>query len=204
MVLSLPQVLRSLVWFVCFSAFASSFTHALTKWDRYVYDFLDIFRAALEDIWAAYLPGANAHLTAIGSKTPLRRPEHVLHAVELVLDGNTTGDGLKEVTRAPGLNEVGMVAWLLTLYTPEVKEGRQVVLIANDITHHIGSFGPDEDELFRRASVLARARRIPRLYLAANSGARIGLAAEVRDAFRVRHTLRNHCLHTMSLSIFPG
>jgi acetyl-CoA carboxylase/biotin carboxylase 1 len=35
-------------------------------------------------------------------------------------------------------------------------------------------------------SKLARARGLPRVYLAANSGARIGLAEEVKQAFRVQ------------------
>ena len=49
-----------------------------------------------------------------------------------------------------------MVAWKVTLYTPEYPEGRKVVIIANDITCSIGSFGPEEDLLFQRASELAR------------------------------------------------
>lgn len=49
----------------------------------------------------------------------------------------------------------------------------------------IGSFGPQEDELFLRASELARAEGIPRIYIAANSGARIGLAEEVKHMFQV-------------------
>ena len=42
-----------------------------------------------------------------------------------------------------------MVAWRLKLRTPQYPEGREVVLIANDITHQIGSFGPPEDQLFQ-------------------------------------------------------
>ncbi|CAM9685975.1 unnamed protein product [Hapterophycus canaliculatus] len=42
-----------------------------------------------------------------------------------------------EVDRAAGLNDVGMVAWMVTLRTPEYPEGRQIVLIANDITHQV-------------------------------------------------------------------
>ena len=41
-----------------------------------------------------------------------------------------------------------MLAWRLTLLTPEYPEGREVIVIANDITHMIGSFGPVEDQLF--------------------------------------------------------
>ena len=45
--------------------------------------------------------------------------------------------------------------------------------------------GAKEVAVFAAASNYARARKIPRLYLAANSGARIGLAKTVRDAFQV-------------------
>lgn len=67
-----------------------------------------------------------------------------------------------------------MVAWKLCLKTPEYPEGRDIVVIANDITHKIGSFGPEEDLLFLRASEYARKHGLPRIYIAANSGARIG------------------------------
>ena len=58
-------------------------------------------------------------------------------------------------------------------------------MISNDITISIGSFGPKEDALFQRASELARKMKVPRIYLAANSGARMGLAREVLDTFKV-------------------
>uniref|UniRef100_A0A8B9GM63 Acetyl-CoA carboxylase alpha n=1 Tax=Amazona collaria TaxID=241587 RepID=A0A8B9GM63_9PSIT len=81
--------------------------------------------------------------------------------------------------------QVGMVAWKMTLKTPEYPEGRDIIVIGNDITYRIGSFGPQEDVLFLRASELARTHGIPRIYVAANSGARIGLAEEIRHMFQV-------------------
>ena len=48
--------------------------------------------------------------------------------------------------------QIGMLAWKLTMLTPEYPEGRQVIVIANDITHMIGSFGPLEDQLFMVSS----------------------------------------------------
>jgi acetyl-CoA carboxylase/biotin carboxylase 1 len=86
---------------------------------------------------------------------------------------------LIEMKRLPGENDVGMIAWRLTLYTPEYPDGRDVILIANDLTYCIGSFGPKEDLVFYRASKMARQLGIPRIYFAANSGARIGLSEEV-------------------------
>ncbi|KAJ2758291.1 acetyl-coenzyme-A carboxylase, partial [Coemansia nantahalensis] len=74
-----------------------------------------------------------------------------------------------------------MVAWVVTMYPPEAPAGRNIVVIANDITFKIGSFGVEEDKLFYRATQFARAHGYPRVYLSANSGARIGLADEIRD-----------------------
>jgi len=78
-----------------------------------------------------------------------------------------------------------MVAFKMKLKTPEYPKGRDIVLICNDITHKIGSFGPEEDLVFLRASELARAEGIPRIYIAANSGARIGFADEIKHMFQV-------------------
>lgn len=83
------------------------------------------------------------------------------------------------------LSQVGMVAFKMRMKTPECPEGRDIIVICNDITHMIGSFGPLEDELFLRASELARTEGIPRIYIAANSGARIGLAEEIKHMFQV-------------------
>lgn len=63
---------------------------------------------------------------------------------------------------------------------------RQVVAVANDITHNSGAFGPREDAVFRAATELALAERLPLVYLAANSGARVGLAAEVKACLQAR------------------
>lgn len=45
--------------------------------------------------------------------------------------------------------QIGMVAWQFTFLTPEYPKGRDVVVIANDITFKIGSFGVEEDNLFQ-------------------------------------------------------
>ena len=61
----------------------------------------------------------------------------------------------------------------------------QAVAIANDITYNSGAFGPKEDAMFRAATEYALQHNIPVLYLAANSGARVGLANEVKQCLRV-------------------
>uniref|UniRef100_A0A8C5HRX9 acetyl-CoA carboxylase n=1 Tax=Gouania willdenowi TaxID=441366 RepID=A0A8C5HRX9_GOUWI len=130
----------------------------------YVYDFPEMFRQSF-----AKLPNC-----------PL--PSELLTFTELVLDAQGQ---LVQMNRLPGGNEIGMVAWRMSLRTPEYPAGREIIVISNDITHKIGSFGPQEDMLFLRASEMARESGIPRIYIAANSGARIGLAEEIRHMFHV-------------------
>ena len=139
----------------------------------YVYDFPDLFRQALRRAWkdASDLNPSGPH-----------PPTDPLKAMELVLDefGNP-----HEVPRAPGSNTIGMVGWIYTLFTPECPAGRRVIVLANDITFKIGSFGPEEDFYFYKVTQLARQLGLPRIYLSANSGARLGIADEIVDLFSV-------------------
>ncbi|RSH85904.1 acetyl-coenzyme-A carboxylase [Apiotrichum porosum] len=138
----------------------------------YVYDFPDLFRQAVDKVWHQVqqaLPNVKV-------------PSDLLSAAELVVDEH--GE-LVEVARPPGLNTCGMVAWVYTMKTPEYPKGRRIVVISNDITYQIGSFGPAEDEYFYKATQYARKHGLPRVYLSANSGARIGLADEVMALFDV-------------------
>ena len=136
----------------------------------YVYDFPDLFSKALQNLWVKSRE-VNPSLVV---------PKTFLESTELVLDEH---DELVEVDRAPGNNTCGMVGWVFTLYTPEYPRGRKVVAVANDITYKIGSFGPAEDNYFALVTRYARANGYPRIYLSANSGARIGLAEEVMNLF---------------------
>jgi len=95
---------------------------------------------------------------------------------------------LDETSRPSGYNSIGMVVWLVTCKTPEAPSGRQFILIANDITFKAGSFGTKEDVVFFKASEFARKRGIPRLYLAANAGARIGLANSIKQMVKIAWT----------------
>ncbi|XP_060115526.1 acetyl-CoA carboxylase 1 isoform X2 [Heteronotia binoei] len=140
----------------------------------YVYDIPEMFRQSLIKLWASM------DELAILPASPL--PSDLLTYTELVLDDQGQ---LVHMNRLPGGNEIGMVAWRMTLKTPEYPEGRDIIVISNDITYRIGSFGPQEDLLYLRASELARIQGIPRIYVAANSGARIGLAEEIRHMFHV-------------------
>ena len=138
----------------------------------YVYDFPDLFSKALQNVW-----------TKARSLDPsLSPPKKFMEARELVLDEN---DQLVEVDRAPGNNTFGMVGWVFNMKTPEYPSGRSTVVIANDITFRIGSFGPVEDNFFYLATQYARERGLPRIYLSANSGARLGLAEEAISLFSI-------------------
>lgn len=140
----------------------------------YVYDFPDMFQKALNRIWSDFLD----------DRPDEEMPRQVLHCVELVMDPNNPSR-LLEQKRVPGENDVGMVAWRMTLFTPEYPDGRDIIVISNDMTFLLGTFGPREDMVFQLASEMARASGIPRIYLSANGGARIGLAEEVKSLFRI-------------------
>ncbi|EGC41773.1 acetyl-CoA carboxylase [Histoplasma capsulatum var. duboisii H88] len=143
---------------------------------QYVYDFPELFRQAFQNCWSK----------AVEEHSPLadKRPAvgECIDYAELVLDDT---DNLIEVVREPGTNTHGMVGWMITAKTPEYPRGRRFIIIANDITFHIGSFGPQEDKFFHKCTELARKLGIPRIYLSANSGARIGMAEELMRHFSV-------------------
>ncbi|XP_015039536.2 acetyl-CoA carboxylase isoform X1 [Drosophila pseudoobscura] len=140
----------------------------------YVYDVPDMFRQMTERHWKEF---SNAR-----PSVDIRIPDKILiECKELVLEG----DSLIEMQRLPGENNCGMVAWRIVLATPEYPNGREIIVIANDLTYLIGSFGIKEDVLFAKASQLARERKVPRIYISVNSGARIGLAEEVKAMFKI-------------------
>ena len=172
---------------------------AKSKDTTYCYDFLTLFEEAISNSWGAYMASENEDAsvprTAAGVSKWIARKvwsgrgnqqsdKKRLHAIEMVLDA--TGEGLVEVSRPPGYNDVAMVTWKLTMSTPECPAGREIILIINDVTLQNGSFGVREDELFARATEFAQRRGIPRVFVTANTGARIGLVDEVRSKFRVQ------------------
>jgi len=143
---------------------------------QYVYDFPELFRQAFHQSWVKSAKKVPSFKERIPPLT------ECLEYSELVLDDN---GGLAEVQREPGTNAHGMVGWVLTAKTPEYPRGRRFVIIANDITFRIGSFGPAEDKFFHKCTEFARKLGIPRIYLSANSGARIGMAEELIPHFEV-------------------
>lgn len=143
---------------------------------QYVYDFPELFRQAIQNSWNK----ATAKVPSLKDK--MVQGVDVFEYKELVLDDS---EGLIEVQREPGTNTHGMVGWIVTARTPEYPRGRRFVIIANDITFKIGSFGPQEDRFFHKCTELARRLGIPRIYLSANSGARIGMAEELIPYFSV-------------------
>ena len=135
----------------------------------YVYDFPELFKQAVTSAWKKFSPTTKVTDSFFVSN-------------ELIEGEN--GD-LMEVEREAGANTIGMVAFKITTRTPEYPRGRQFVVVANDITFKIGSFGPKEDEFFNKVTEYARKYGIPRIYLSANSGARIGIAEELVPLFQV-------------------
>jgi len=143
----------------------------------YAYDFLGLMEVGLIGEWEEYLeslPNGGAGLQV---------PASVFESQELI--ENDSGE-LVLGSRPVGTNTHGMVAWVVKMKTPEYPEGREVVLIANDVTVQSGSFGVEEDELYYKASCYARERGLPRVYIACNAGARIGLVDELKTKINIK------------------
>ncbi|GMH72815.1 hypothetical protein TrST_g8682 [Triparma strigata] len=152
----------------------------------YAYDFLGLLEVGLVDQW-------DTHLKALASADITRAtdsmPSAIFRSDELLFDENKN---LIKGTRDIGSNKIGMVAWHTVMKTPEYPEGRDVVFIANDVTVQSGSFGVDEDDFYFAASEYARKLKIPRVYIACNAGARIGLVEELKPKFQVKFTDANN------------
>eukprot|EP00794_Sanderia_malayensis_P012741 gene12741-14046_t len=137
----------------------------------YVYDFPELFKQAVMKEWRQWAKQNDKELDYM---------LEVLKVTEMSLDEH---EKLVTVNRLSGENDIGMVAWKMELCTPEYEQGREIMVVANDITHMIGSFAPSEDLLYMKALQWARQAGIPFIYISANSGARIGLAEEVKHIF---------------------
>lgn len=177
----------------------------------YIYDFPRIFKHALAEIWRDEHgsgecgvvsgvaqedspPDTGSPPVSVSSSHGLQ--DGMISFSEIRLDEHAGQDGIvilssedMSVSSASTAEmRIGMVAWLVRYASPEYPEGRDFVLVGNDLDHEIGSFGVAEDELFFRVTEFARRRRIPRVYIAANSGAKFGLAADIIDRLRVEWT----------------
>ncbi|CAE7605731.1 ACC1 [Symbiodinium natans] len=171
----------------------------------YAYDLPGILQLALTMKWIAFTgnpstgskeargesrgarrrsPSPRRGVVSAPSQVPESMPKELLNAVELVMDWSKME--LVETERPEGSNDVGMLAWKLTMKTPEYPEGRVVVLIANDVTYQAGSFGVREDQFFQKASELARKQGLPRVYVSCNSGARVGLVEELKPLYKIQ------------------
>ena len=171
------------------SKFDDKRARAIAAGTCYAYDIPALFQKAVENEWRAH--ASKRASVEVPHASTLVRVE------ELILEDESTdesdeplleGTKMRITRRAPGSNSIAMIAWRFVVRTPQYpdKEGREIVLIANDITNRAGSFGTREDRLFFEASKYARERGLPRLYVAANSGARIGMAEEVKRVFKVQ------------------
>jgi acetyl-CoA carboxylase/biotin carboxylase 1 len=157
----------------------SPYCNDIEKQLKYIYlkkCFLQAFETALQQSWAFQFPG-------------IMKPkdEVLVKVTELKFadQRGVWGTPLVPVERPPALNDVGMVAWFMEMSTPEFPSGRTILVVTNDVTFKAGSFGPREDAFFLAVTDLACTKKVPLIYLAANSGARIGVADEVKTCFKV-------------------
>jgi acetyl-CoA carboxylase carboxyltransferase component/biotin carboxyl carrier protein len=96
---------------------------------------------------------------------------------ELVMDNNMN---ITEAEPVMGKNTVGMVGRRMVL-----KGGQEIVVVGNDITFVNGSFGAKESQFYVAASKYAAEKGLPRIYISANSGARIEVDNKLRSSFMI-------------------
>ncbi|KQJ96528.1 acetyl-CoA carboxylase 1 [Brachypodium distachyon] len=144
----------------------------------YCYDFPLAFETALKKSW-------KSSISHVGEANEHNR--RYVKVTELMFADSTGswGTPLVPVERSPGINDIGIVAWSMKLSTPEFPGGREIIVVANDVTFKAGSFGPREDAFFDAVTNLACERKIPLIYLSATAGARIGVAEEIKSCFHV-------------------
>jgi acetyl-CoA carboxylase/biotin carboxylase 1 len=140
----------------------------------YAHDFLGLMDVALITDWQKYIETTKSGATM---------PKRLLTSQELILDSS---GNMVATDRMPGENKIGMLAWTVNIKTPQYPDGREIVIIANDVTVQSGSFGVLEDEFFFKASEYARQRGLPRIFISCNSGARIGLVEDLKPKFKVQ------------------
>eukprot|EP00667_Euglena_gracilis_P000097 EG_transcript_97 len=149
----------------------------------YVYDWAETFSVCVKEMWAK---AVQARPGLAGFKEAM--PQAPVVATEFVLEGGVLVP--KPVSDCN--NNCGMVCWefdffLPTRYRPETQTvpPKKVMVVANDISYQSGSFAIEEDDVFNAAGQRAKEKGLPLVYLASNSGARIGMAQEVKDVYRV-------------------
>lgn len=107
---------------------------AQSRGTSYVYDIPAVFAKSITRQWR--LKG-------------LREPSEVLKFQELQLNAQT-GELSPIPDDALGTNTVGVVVWKFEMFTPEYPEGRQAIVLANDLTLQNGSMCNKEDLVFQK------------------------------------------------------
>uniref|UniRef100_A0AC35UAX5 Acetyl-CoA carboxylase n=1 Tax=Rhabditophanes sp. KR3021 TaxID=114890 RepID=A0AC35UAX5_9BILA len=172
----------------------------------FVYDLPLVFGRAVLKLWDEYSKSDPEQYKNVVSKYLSQRQKVALisgdasafvQAYEMILEEDNSfyvcrdEQKLKE-RAANALNNRGMVAWEVQIYTPEAPlKGKKIVIIANDITYVMGSFSMREHNMYYEASKYSRRHQYPRVYVSANSGARIGLANDVKKKLSVNWKNQN-------------
>ena len=96
-----------------------------------------------------------------------------------------SGLSLENFTDILSMRRIGMFAWIIR-YGFKDQPLREVIFIGNDITFNSGAFGIEEDEYFYAVTQYCIRHKIPRIFLSANSGAKVGIADEVIDFVKLK------------------
>uniref|UniRef100_A0A0N5B7M0 Acetyl-CoA carboxylase n=1 Tax=Strongyloides papillosus TaxID=174720 RepID=A0A0N5B7M0_STREA len=166
----------------------------------YVYDIPGVLAHANFERWRelkssniiGYIQALEDMAIARNMKVQNFSARSLLKAYELILNDKNvlekcTDEKILQDRALNALNNVGMIAWEIDIYTPECYlEPLKIVVIANDITYKMGSFSMKEHTVYAKASEYSRKHNLPRIYISANSGARIGFAEDVKKHLKIQ------------------
>lgn len=156
----------------------------------YCYDYPDLIHQNLEKLWREF--------ASVRKFEKIKLPEKfIIKCMELVLNSDNI---LQEIQRVSGENKIALVAWRMRLATPEFPDGRDIILIASDLTIKEGSMGIEECLLFQKASDLARLKKIPRIFISCNSEPRCEFADEIKSMFKIAWKDLNHSFNYLYLT----
>ncbi|CEF71468.1 Carboxyl transferase domain and Biotin/lipoyl attachment domain and Carbamoyl-phosphate synthetase large subunit-like, ATP-binding domain and Carbamoyl-phosphate synthase, large subunit, N-terminal domain and Biotin carboxylase, C-terminal domain and Single hybrid motif domain and Rudiment single hybrid motif domain and ATP-grasp fold domain and Acetyl-coenzyme A carboxyltransferase, N-terminal domain and Acetyl-coenzyme A carboxyltransferase, C-terminal domain and Biotin carboxylation domain and Acetyl-Co len=166
----------------------------------YVYDIPGVLAHANFERWRelkssniiGYIQALEDMAIARNMKAQNFSARSLLKAYELILNEKgiiekCVDEKILEDRALNALNNVGMIAWEIEIYTPECYiEPLKIIVIANDITYKMGSFSMKEHMVYAKASEYSRKFNMPRIYISANSGARIGFAEDVKKNLKIQ------------------
>ncbi|KII67787.1 Acetyl-CoA carboxylase [Thelohanellus kitauei] len=146
--------------------------HANSLGTTYVYDVPKLFEQSMNDKFVALFD-------------PMFSGNPECKYQELIVQDSKSLK-LVKIDREPALNTLGFVCWKFKISGLPHGLTIKFIVVASDITFMNGSFSLAEANLFAAASRMARYKKVPFVFICCCNGARIGMADEIKNIFKIK------------------